>query len=966
MAPRSLSPRVYRATVLAAWLVIGCITALLGTLEIGRLEREAMDVARERGATLFRLIETTREWNARHGGVYVPIGPNAEPNPYLKVPHRDVLTTDGLALTLINPAYMTRQIAEIAAHREGARIHITSLKPIRPANVAEPWEQAALQEFESGGARHYIDSVQVGGTPYYRYMAPLLVDDVCLYCHEAQGYKLGDIRGGISITMPSHQAARSLLESQRSTAAVGLVAFLMLGGLSHLVLHRHQLMLRRLSMLAVNQEAEIRLRTSELARERERYQLMAEMASDWFWEQDADYRFCAFSGDHYRKGGLPLDRLMGRTRWEIPLTGVSPEELAHHRAVVEAHRAFEGFEYQILNCNDEMRWYSISGRPLFDETGAFRGYIGTGIDITERKRREQMLHTLTEDTATVFGHRFFSTLATSLRRLMGARYCIISRISENGSMARVVELSDACSEHALSEYPITASPCGWVLEGDICVFPESADEAFPNAALLKALGATSYIGVPIGAGTRPLGVVAVLDPAPMRLERDLTELMKTFAARAALEFERIDAEEALRESARMLNLAEQMAHVGSWQLDFTDRSLLWSEETYRIFELDRRGFDCTEENYIARIHPVDRPLVRQAFESATCNGTPFEIEHRIVTPAGKIKTVLQRGEVRCGLEGMPATAQGMIQDISERRAAEAKLALAASVFSATHDGVLITDTAGNIIDANPSLCRLSGFEYRDLIGHNPRVFRSRKQDAGFYRQMWQALSERGHWDGELWNRRKDGTEVPERLSVSAVLDDAGNVTHFIGVYTDISALKAHQKELERQALHDALTGLPNRRLLIDRLHQSLAQARRSSGQVAVAFADLDGFKAVNDRLGHEAGDDLLVTIGQRMQASIREGDTVARLGGDEFVLLLVGLGSTGEVAGTLERILDEVAKPIPLRGDIARVGASIGVALYPEDGDDAESLLQHADMAMYEAKHAGRHRYRMYRGCKER
>ncbi|MCB1887423.1 MAG: diguanylate cyclase [Rhodocyclaceae bacterium] len=959
------SSRLYRATALGAWIVIGCVTALLVALETERLEREAMDVALERGATLFRLIETTRAWNAGHGGVYVPIGPRAEPNPYLEMPERDVETTDGKTLTLVNPAYMTRQIAELAAKREGARIHITSLKPIRPANAAEPWEKAALERFETSAARHYVDSITIDGKPFYRYMAPLLVQQVCLKCHEAQGYKLGDIRGGISITMPSDQASRSLLDSQRNSAAVGALVFLLLGGLSHLVLHRHRLILRRLSALTENQEREIRLRTGELARERARYQLMAEMASDWFWEQDANYRFTSFSGDHYRKGGLPLERLMGKTRWEIPLMGVSPEELAHHRAVVEAHRAFEGFEYQILNCNNEMRWYAISGRPVFDDDGTFRGYLGTGIDVTARKRREQMLHTLTEDTATVFGHRFFATLATGLRRLMGVRYCIISRITEGGSMARVVEHSDAGGEHALSEYPVTASPCSWVLEGDICVFPESADEAFPNAALLKTLGASSYIGVPIGAGAHPQGVVAILDPEPMRLERDLTELMKIFAARAALEFERMDAEDALRESARLLNLAEQMANVGSWQLDFSDRSLLWSEETFQIFELDRRSFDCTEANYIARIHPGDRQLVSQAFDAAVCNRAPFEVEHRIVTLSGRHKTVLQRGEIRYGIDGMPSMAQGMIQDITARRAAEAKLALAASVFSATHDGVLITDTSGNIIDANPSLCRMSGFEYRELIGHNPRLFRSRQQDADYYRQMWEALSACGHWEGELWNCRKDGSEVPERLSISAVLNDTGDITHYIGVYTDISALKAHQQELERQALHDALTGLPNRRLLIDRLHQALAQARRTDAQVAVAFLDLDGFKAVNDRIGHEAGDDLLVAIAERLQGAIREGDTVARLGGDEFVLLLVGLRASGEVAGMLDRILDEVARPVPLCGEQARVGASIGVALYPEDGDDAESLLQHADMAMYEAKHAGRHRYRMYRGCKE-
>ncbi len=961
--PRPLPVTRYRAYVAGAWLLFATIVGVFVTLELLRIENEALAVARERGATLFQLVETTRTWNARHGGVYVPVGEYGVPNPYLELPNRDVTTTGGQRLTLVNPAYMTRQIAELAESGQGARIHITSLRPLRPQNAADAWERATLEAFERDGLRERIEPTTVDGRPAYRYMAPLRIEPACLQCHNSHDYRVGDIRGGISITMPATRAYGSVDDDSRATLLSGLASFLLLGGLAHLVLHRHRLMLRRLSDLTAQQARELDVRTAELARERARYQTMAELSSDWFWEQDEHCRFAAFSGDHNSKGGLPVDKLIGKKHWEIPLLGVPPEEMAHHRSAVEARREFAGFEYQILNANDELRWYSASGRPQYDEQGRFRGYIGTGIDVTARKRRESMLHTLSHDTASVFGQRFFATLAESLRKLLGARYCMIARLPEHSGQARVVVLSDAANEHALQHYPIQDSPCTWVLAGDICVFPDNADEAFPGARLLRELGAKSYVGVPIGASAaRPLGVLAVMDTKALKLEQDIIDLVKIFATRAMLEFERMDAEDALRESSRLLNLAEKMAGVGSWEVDVGDRSMLWSEETFRIFGLDRRGFECTFDNYLGRTHPTDRPLVRETFEAALKDGGTFEVEHRIVLPTGGIRTVLQRGEVRCDDDGQPTSVHGMVQNITERRAAEEKLSLAASVFSATHDGVLITDPDGTILDANPSLCRMSGYDYQELVGRSPRIFRSDRHPKSFFVQLWKSLTELGHWEGEIWNRRKDGSVVPERLTISAVRDDSGRTTHFIGVHTDISALKAHQRELERQAYHDPLTGLPNRRLLIDRLHQSLAQAGRSGSMVAVAFIDLDGFKAVNDRLGHDAGDELLIEVGRRLGATVRAGDTVARLGGDEFVLL-VGIASPSEIAATLERVLADLRRPATVAGGEARVGASVGVAIHPEDGRDPEILLQRADAAMYEAKHAGRNRYCLYRGA---
>ena len=961
----NLSPGRYRACILGTWLMLAVAFGTLVHLELGRAEQTALRIARERGASMFAWIESTHDWNARHGGI--PAAADGFPRAVApeQAPRPGTTTRDVQRLASIDPTLIINEIAGLAAERAGARIELMGLEP-RDQGRPQLGADSATQAFGGDDGIERIERIERMDDrdgPVFRYEAPLRVDRSCLVCHAGDGYRLGQIRAMIRVTMPASEAVASLAVDSRTTMAAGAIGFLLVGGLAHLALRHQRAMVQRLFALTRSQSEEIDARTSEIALQRERYQRFAELSSDWFWEQDEHYRFVAFSGEHHNKGGLPSAQLLGKTRWELDLLGVSADEIAHHRSIVEAHRDFDGFEYQFVNANKELRWYSISGRPQFDTDGRFTGYIGTAIDVTTRKRREQMLQTLTGDTATVFGAAFFDALAASLRKLLEARFCLVSRLPEGSSLARVVTFSDAQGEIALGEYPVKDSPCSWVLDGDICIFPDSADQAFPKSALLRELGASSYIGVPIGAaGAKPLGILAVMDPGPLRLERDLTELVRIFASRAMIEFERMDSEHALRESARLLNLAEKMAHVGSWELDLGDRSLLWSQETYRIFGVDRRSFDCSFEGFLACVHADDRALVRETFASGVNSGQGFEIEHRIRRADGSVRTLLQRGEIRSGDDGRPTSVQGMMQDISERRESEQKLLLAASVFSAAHDGVLITDPDGLIIDANPSICLASGYEYQELVGSNPRIFQSGRQDAVFYRELWQTLASHGYWEGEIWNLRKDGQLVPERVSISAVCNDRGRVTHYVGVYTDISALKAQQAELERQAHIDPLTGLPNRRLLMDRIRLTLAQAERSGAQPALAFIDLDGFKPVNDRYGHDAGDDLLIEIARRLGRAVRTGDTVARLGGDEFVLLLVGALSAREIEATLERVLEQIRLPIVLGGSEVSLSASIGVARYPRDGVEAEALLQHADAEMYAAKHRGRNGYSPIRG----
>ncbi len=303
----------------------------------------------------------------------------------------------------------------------------------------------------------------------------------------------------------------------------------------------------------------------------------------------------------------------------------------------------------------------------------------------------------------------------------------------------------------------------------------------------------------------------------------------------------------------------------------------------------------------------------------------------------------------------------IVHDVSQRKRVEEALRLAAAVFEFTRDGVLITDLVPRILAVNRAFTEVTGFTEAEVRGQSPAVLSSGRQDAAFYAAMWASLGETGHWQGEIWNRRKDGEVYPEWLRISLIHDERGAPSHYVGVFTDISQLKQSEARLESLAHYDPLTGLPNRRLVESRLQQALARARRHAQRVAVLFIDLDRFKAINDSLGHAVGDDLLVAIGERLKQRLREEDTLARLGGDEFVLLVEAVPHLEDAAVVAQSLIERLQEPFRLSaGHEVYIGASIGISFFPDDANDAAALIQYADVAMYQAKGQGRNTYRFY------
>ena len=411
---------------------------------------------------------------------------------------------------------------------------------------------------------------------------------------------------------------------------------------------------------------------------------------------------------------------------------------------------------------------------------------------------------------------------------------------------------------------------------------------------------------------------------------------------------------------QLLQEAQEVGRMGHYLFDISANRWESSAILNDVFGIGP-NHPKTLSGWLSLVAPEARESMAAYWTETVSQGREFDREYPILRPSdGGRRTVHGRGRISYGAKGEPLRMLGTIQDITETKEAAERLRLAASVFDNAQQGIVITHPSGTVIDVNPAFCKLTGYGREEIVGSNPRILRSGVQDATFYRRMWEDLSKNGSWRGEIWNRKKNGDLYPGILEINAITDDTGSVTHFVGMFSDITDLKKAQSSLERLANYDVLTGLPNRSLLSDRMVQALASARRRNRPVAVCFLDVDGFKAVNDIHGHETGDHLLIQVAQRLTNSLRTGDTVCRLGGDEFILILTDMDTAAELAPVLKRVLAEIGTPYQIMGQRLHVTASIGATIFPADDADPDLLIRHADHAMYNAKKAGRNCYCLY------
>lgn len=365
---------------------------------------------------------------------------------------------------------------------------------------------------------------------------------------------------------------------------------------------------------------------------------------------------------------------------------------------------------------------------------------------------------------------------------------------------------------------------------------------------------------------------------------------------------------------------------------------------------------------------ASRPLVTVDEEASLYHVRCMLLERHlrhvgVVRKDGRLADLIGFSDILSGMELMYV--KELRQALRERdralSASRENLRLAEKIIETSFEGVIVTDADRCIQSVNPAFTRLTGYTQQDVIGKNPSILSSGRHGPEFYAAMWSAIARDGRWQGEVWNRRKNGELFPELLTITAIADTTGEITHYVAVFSDISQLKQDEARIRHLAYFDPLTNLPNRRLLEDRIHVAIAHAHRSGEPLALMFIDLDGFKHVNDTLGHDVGDELLVEIARRFSECVREDDTVARLGGDEFVVLLGGIEAGDPLDAVAARLIARAGAPVQLGSRTLAVTASIGIAEYPAHAQDSAQLLKCADTAMYRAKMSGRNRCAFYR-----
>lgn len=418
----------------------------------------------------------------------------------------------------------------------------------------------------------------------------------------------------------------------------------------------------------------------------------------------------------------------------------------------------------------------------------------------------------------------------------------------------------------------------------------------------------------------------------------------------------------MQASEETLRLATEATQDGIWDWDLRSNAIQYSTGWLRMLGHARDDVASHYDFWVSHMHPDDRAEALARVNDHLHGLSPgFSIEHRLRTKSGEWKWVLGRGRVvERAVDGTPIRAVGNMSDISYRRQSEEQLRLAGTVFDNIREAILVIDADRRIVTVNRAFTDTTGFAAAEVIGQDPRMLYSPRQDDGSYDRMWDAVMDTGHWKGETVNQHKNGQSYPVWFGISAVRDKHGHLTHYVGILSDISEIKANEARIEYLAHHDPLTGLPNRVLLNDRLERALASAQRQGLMVALLFLDLDHFKVTNDSLGHVIGDRLLQSVALRLQECVRTTDTVSRQGGDEFLIVLGDLQDVDIAARVARKILERLAEPFDVEGHNINTSFSIGLSMYPGDGGDFTSLLRKADTALYHAKQGGRNNYHFF------
>ncbi len=610
-----------------------------------------------------------------------------------------------------------------------------------------------------------------------------------------------------------------------------------------------------------------------------------------------------------------VTELLGYTPEEfigkLPLDFIHPEDALIIRKNIHDLEVFGGIEnriqYRICKKNGSYIWFETLINPIRDNTGRIIQIQSTSRDISERKKSEQ-------------------------------------KLIESEMMYRT----------HYKNFPLPSFT--WTKIGDDFIFTDYNDAAYQifNGKTPEYLGRSSS---------------DIFSDKPMIVEK----INRCYIKRTVITSE---------ETFTLKSTGEIRIYICSYVYvppsmvimhieDITDRKQKEEKiKTLAKFPEDNPNpvFRVTSDNVIIYSNPACRWLFDNwnghSRSESTLPAAVANVMKEVIASGETLTTEFTVNERIFNFTVSPVSGRDEVYfyglDITEKKMAEDELLLIGRVFETTTEAILVTDAKNNIIRINPAFTHITGYSADEVIGKNPKILKSDRHDAMFYQKMWKSLAEYGVWQGEIWNRRKNGETYPEWLSINVIKDEKERVKHYVSVFRDISDIKSSEKKIEYQAYHDPLTGLPNRSLFSDRLSLAVNQAMRNGSQMALLYIDLDRFKVINDSLGHITGDYLLQSVARKLIRCVRDGDTVARVGGDEFVIILPHIDEINDVVRVCGRISEELNSPVKIDENELFTSASIGISICPDDGTTVEELHKNADIAMYHAKTLGGGEYQFF------
>ncbi|MDO8705056.1 MAG: EAL domain-containing protein [Sulfuricaulis sp.] len=588
-----------------------------------------------------------------------------------------------------------------------------------------------------------------------------------------------------------------------------------------------------------------------------------------------------------------------------------------------------------------------------------------------RVRAADLLRRIAVGASAHSGESYFRLLVQRLTETFGMDYAFVGKLSHHQQEA--ISVLGACFIGRMVDnfgfHPLT-TPCHNVVKGELCIYPRGVQKLFPQDPSLARLQVECFAGVPLyGSTGQLLGLLAVMDRKPLR-HRETVELsLQLLAPRAAVEIERMQVYEELGESHRTLStllgnlpgMAYRCRNDKDWTMEFvSDGCLDLTGYSPEDIVVHRRI------SYGQLIHLEDQESVWNDVQTALRENRPFQLVYRIATAKDEIKWVWEQGRGVFSPDGELLALEGFITDITERRRAEEALreneAKFRILFESANDAIFLMQ-GERFVDCNLQTLNMFGCQRHEIVGHTPMEFSPEHQPDG--RPSKEKALEKinasvaGNPQFFEWQHlRLDGTPFDAEVSLNAI--ELRGERYLQAIVRDITERAQAQERLQYLAHHDSLTGLPNRALFLDRLDHALTRARWTKRPLAVLFLDLDRFKNINDTLGHDIGDSALRVASERLLSCVREGDTVARFGGDEFTVLLEDMANTDDVPAIAQKIIDILSRPFAVGDREFVITASIGISLYPNDGDDSLRLLRNADTAMYRAKDQGRNKHQFY------